>query len=160
MDLVVFTGLLATLSFSNRQEVKRDTYRYYSTFGSPTSSLILHNTFNRQTGTVKEFFGTSELVYPKNMLKFHGYIASDSWDKDDLTEIFQYIEHSGFGADKSTGRGAIRLESIEEAEPFLTPNTNAVMSLSLGLPGCIGLSKRLHNVNYGRNLNGKLGNCR
>jgi CRISPR-associated protein Csm4 len=108
---------------------------YEPTFGSPTTSLILHNAINRQTGTVKEFFGTSELVYSKDMLKFHGYIASDSWDKDDLTEIFQYIEHSGFGADKSTGRGAIQLESIEEAEPFLTPDANAVMSLSLGLPG-------------------------
>jgi CRISPR-associated protein Csm4 len=101
------------------------------------SRLVLHNAINRNSGTVDEFFGTEEWIYPKELRNFHGYVVSESWDADDLNEIFKFIEQSGFGADKSTGRGVIEKVDIKEVQPFPIPEggADAVMSLSLGVPG-------------------------
>ena len=100
------------------------------------TEVIGHNTINRITGTVQEnggFHPQIETFYGKGS-QFWCWISGDYWSKDNLSELWSFIEYSGYGADSSTGKGRIKIEAIEETELIPPDNTNAVVSLSTFIP--------------------------
>lgn len=104
---------------------------------NPVDEAIGHNTINRFSNMVSQsggFHPKIETFYPKNT-EFWCWIAGDYWSQDDLRELWEYIEHSGFGADSSTGKGRIKIVSIAKDSLEFTEDMNAVMSLSTFIPG-------------------------
>ncbi len=102
---------------------------------------LTHNTFDRYRGRVLEGGGVYELEEyffrssDNDELRFWFLIRTETFDKNELSKFLEYIEFTGFGADKSTGKGQIELESIDE---FSFPNidrANAFISLSNFIPG-------------------------
>lgn len=101
-----------------------------------SSELVAHNTISRITGRVIEpggFFGEIETYYSPDT-KFEIYIRSEDFSADELQEIFQFIAQSGYGKDKSTGKGQLELKELIEFSFDEPKNSNAFISLSSFVP--------------------------
>ncbi|NIR51598.1 hypothetical protein GWO43_23735 [candidate division KSB1 bacterium] len=99
-------------------------------------STTYHNTINRLTGTVIEGLYTVEETFRGEDFQFEVYLRSKSLSKSELQSILQYISLSGFGKDKSTGRGHFEFDeqdlvefNIEDAD-----NANGFVTLSSYVP--------------------------
>jgi CRISPR-associated protein Csm4 len=99
------------------------------------SELVMHNTINRLSSTVGGggLFQLEEIFFERDT-SFWFLVASEFLSIDDITEIMNYIEKSGFGADKSVGKGFIGNVSIEGYALPHSSNSNAIMSLSCFVP--------------------------
>jgi len=103
------------------------------------SVLIAHNRYNRFTGKVDDggLFEFEETFYKTldgNNLKFWILINTDTLSTSMLKEIMDYISLNGFGADKSIGKGALKIISVEEHTLPVYVKANAFMSLSNFIP--------------------------
>ncbi len=101
-----------------------------------SSELVAHNTISRMTGRVIEpggFFGEIETYHTPDT-KFEIYIKGNYFSPDDLQEIFQFIAQSGYGKDKSTGKGQLETKELIEFSFGEPQNSNAFMSLSSFIP--------------------------
>ncbi len=98
---------------------------------------ILRTSINRYSGKAMEerLFSTDEIFYDSRIniyIKLRNVLNLDgNW----LKKIFNYIEISGYGADKSMGKGQINVESVEEKDDLPhCDNPNAFVSLSSFVP--------------------------
>ena len=100
------------------------------------SELVVHNTINRLTGKVQEpggFFGEIETYYIPDE-KIEIYIKNKEFSIKELQELFQFIGQSGYGKDKSIGKGHLRLIEFKGYEFYEPQGGNGFMSLSSFIP--------------------------
>lgn len=96
------------------------------------SEEIYHNTKNRLTDRVEKeggLFSTENIFYNENT-EIVIYIKNNYSKENDLKNIFEFISKSGFGADKSTGKGRFEFEIKEDFELPVLSNPNSFLNLS------------------------------
>lgn len=95
---------------------------------SASSVERLHNTINRITGTVQEEGGLYTVIeewFEHN--EFEIYILA-TFNKDEVSKLFNYAFRIGYGADKSTGKGMIEIDDIIDTS--LPLNGSKLMALA------------------------------
>ncbi|MBU1706183.1 hypothetical protein KKG19_05685 [Patescibacteria group bacterium] len=97
---------------------------------------ILRTSIDRLTGQAKEgrLYETKERFYIPGA-RFSIFIRSWDLTLEDIKELFEYIALSGYGRDKSTGKGRVSLEEIKNG--FSLPSVdrpNAFVTLSSYIP--------------------------
>ncbi|TVL99057.1 MAG: hypothetical protein CV087_19410 [Candidatus Brocadia sp. WS118] len=92
---------------------------------------VWHNSKNRLTDRVVEgkLFAKEDTFYKEGM-KLCIYIEDTYFGASGLNEILDFIARSGYGADKSVGRGAFNYEIIEGWNLPESDNPNGFMTLS------------------------------
>ena len=103
------------------------------------SVAITHNTYDRSLGRVLEgsLYDWEETFYQQPNSEpqtFWFLIKTKYLNKTEIENILEFVELSGFGADKSIGKGQIELTSIKEYSFPECPNANAFISLSNFIP--------------------------
>ncbi len=103
------------------------------------SVAITHNTYDRLNGRVLEgsLYDWEESFYIQPNGKpqiFWFLIRTETLSKSEIENMLRFVAFSGFGADKSTGKGQIEITSIEEYSLPECPNANAFISLSNFIP--------------------------
>lgn len=90
-----------------------------------------HNAKNRLTDRVIEgkLFAKEDTFYEEGT-ELNVYIEDIYFDRKELYEIFNFISRSGYGADKSVGRGAFKYDLLDGWDLPETENPNAFMTLS------------------------------
>lgn len=98
---------------------------------------ILRTSIDRYSGKAMEgrLFHTKEIFYDSKINIYVKLREGSHFDGNWLKKIFSYIEVSGYGADKSVGRGQIKVESIGEKNDLPhCDKPNAFISLSSFVP--------------------------
>lgn len=92
---------------------------------------VWHNSKNRLTDRVTEgkLFAKEDTFY-KDGMELCVYIEDTYFGEKRLSEIFDFIARSGYGADKSVGRGSFNYEIIEGWDLPESDNPNGFMTLS------------------------------
>ncbi|MCC6544828.1 MAG: hypothetical protein IT392_10060 [Nitrospirae bacterium] len=92
---------------------------------------VWHNAKNRLTDRVMEgkLFAKSDTFY-NNGAELVIYINDTYFSREMLFEIIYFIARSGYGADKSSGRGIFEFELLDEWELPESENPNAFLNLS------------------------------
>lgn len=98
----------------------------------------LHNTFNRLAARVSEggLFSQTETYYPsESRINFYVKLDEDLFSLARLENLLKgYLEISGYGADKSVGKGNIKFIGIKDSDLPQTDQPNAFISLSSFIP--------------------------
>ncbi len=107
-----------------------------------TKTQHMHNTINRISGMVESggLYAIEEHFPPKGKDTMDIYLASTLPEKR-IETLFQWALENGYGADKSTGKGAIAIHLLEKAQ--FPENGNRLMSLGNFIPGPNDKLKRL-----------------
>lgn len=98
-------------------------------------SLVQHNTVNRLSNMVKTgLYTTDEYFHCDDNREYDIYLKTNHFSEDELNMIFRFIGESGFGKDKSTGKGHFDFSirsgtSLPEAK-----KPNGFMTLSSFVP--------------------------
>lgn len=92
---------------------------------------VWHNAKNRLTDRVMEgkLFAKSDTFY-SNGAELVVYIEDTYFSRDMLRELIYFIAKSGYGADKSSGRGMFEYELLDQWELPESENPNAFLNLS------------------------------
>ena len=149
----VRTDSLDANSYAEIKKLKKQKYEKASDYldtkakdsGKPeevfVKELHAHNSISRVSGTVNEgsLYAVEELWSKEKT--FDLYVLSD-YSKELILEITGWAFENGFGADSSTGKGAITLhDTIEEVlpkkqsnkymalAPFIVPDMNKIQNL-------------------------------
>ena len=108
---------------------------------SPTQKTvaITHNTYDRLNGRALEgsLYDWDESFYlqpDQSPQLFWFLIKTETMNKGQIEKILEFIALSGFGADKSIGKGQIEIRSVEENSLPTCTNANAFISLSNFIP--------------------------
>ena len=93
-----------------------------------SENVVTHNTISRLTNTVEEggLYAVKEL-WAKGEKHFDIYVLS-SYTKERVRQIFDWAFENGFGADASTGKGAISVLGVESVKPKLFGNKYMALS--------------------------------
>ena len=95
----------------------------------------LHNSINRISGTVIENqspFAVEEIWYEQNEIL--DVYALSEMNKEDVHDLFKDGLENGYGADKSTGKGWLVVDTVEE-ENRMPGNGTRAMALGAFVPG-------------------------
>ena len=120
------------------------------------SRANLRNTFNRLTARVEEggLFSETETYYrPGFRINFYVKLIETLFSLARLKNLLSgYLEVSGYGADKSVGKGNIKFIGIEDTDLRHVNQPNAFMSLSSFIPKADDPSNGFYNpvVKYGK----------
>jgi len=120
------------------------------------SRANLRNTFNRLTARVEEggLFSETEIYYlPGSRINFYVKLNESLFSVERLENLLTgYLELSGYGADKSVGRGSIKFVNIEDSDLPQVDSPNAFMSLSSFVPKTDDPSNGFYNpvLKYGK----------
>lgn len=123
------------------------------------SQANLRNTFNRLTARVQEggLFSETETYYrpesPESRVNFYVKLDENLFTLTRLKDILTgYLEISGYGADKSVGRGNVKFIGIEDTNLPHANQPNAFMSLSSFIPRADDPSNGFYNpvLKYGK----------
>jgi len=96
------------------------------------SEEVYHNRKNRLTDRVEReggLFSTKNIHFSENV-EIVVYLKSDFFEKKEIEEIFGFISKSGFGADKSIGRGRFEFEIEEDFQLPQSQSPNGFLTLS------------------------------
>ena len=122
--------------------------------------LVTHNSINRITGTTTKGGASlyaETVTFARENTVFESYLQTDedTLSEDKLRAVFSFIENSGFGRNKHTGRGKFRI-AIQECELPKVENPNAWLLLSNMVPAPDDPAPACYEgfVKYGR-LGGK-----
>lgn len=109
--------------FSGRQSIEKQATCY-------------KNSINRLIGQTKEEGGlfTQDETFYSSEVTISIFVKTDRYDKKYIEKIFKFIEYSGFGKRKSTGKGHFVLEKIAGYDFNVPENPNAFVSLSSFVP--------------------------
>jgi len=98
----------------------------------------LRNTFNRLTARAKEggLFSETETYYSsKSKITFYAKLDETLFPLNRLKNLLKgYLEISGYGADKSAGKGDIEFIALENSDLPKVDQPNAFISLSSFVP--------------------------
>jgi len=98
--------------------------------------VIIHNQINRISQTTQKDFGgpfAEITTFFADKFFFESYLKTDYYSKEELGNIFQHMTSSGFGRNKSTGQGYLKIE----IKPFEFDNTNAKVNAWMTLSNMI-----------------------
>ncbi len=101
---------------------------------SITNTELMHNSINRLSGTVLEDqspFAVNEFWYESDQL-FDVYALTDLMSKE-VQILFEHGLENGYGADASTGKGWLQVDSVVE-ETRLPGHGNRAMALGAFVP--------------------------
>ena len=92
---------------------------------------VWHNAKNRLTDRVIEgkLFAKEDTFYGKGA-ELNVYVEDAYFNRKSFCEIFDFISKSGYGADKSVGRGAFEYDLLDGWDFPEAENPNAFMTLS------------------------------
>lgn len=92
---------------------------------------VWHNAKNRLTDRVikGKLFAKEDTFYGEGA-ELNVYIKDTYFERKTLCEIFDFISRSGYGADKSVGRGAFEYNLLDEWDLPEAENSNAFMTIS------------------------------
>ncbi|MDN3515854.1 MAG: hypothetical protein NG747_15875 [Candidatus Brocadia sp.] len=92
---------------------------------------VWHNSKNRLTDRVSEgkLFAKEDTFY-KDDMELCVYVEDTYFGMNGVSEIFDFISRSGYGADKSVGRGSFNYTLVEGWELPESDNPNGFMTLS------------------------------
>jgi len=123
---------------------------------SRISMTIRRNTVNRIKNRVEEgLYDLEEFFWHEGSNIFCIYVKTDSFYRDEIERIFNFIGENGFGKDKNTGKGHFKVKSIEERIDLPEwENSNSFMTLSSFIPAKTDPTKGYYNV---LKKHGKLG---
>lgn len=97
--------------------------------------VVYHNTVNRVTNTVTfGLYQQEEIFFDSPFNEFEIYIKTNCFSKQELEKIFEFIAESGYGRDKSTGKGHFCFKIIENGKIKEADSPNAFMTLSSYIP--------------------------
>ncbi len=110
-----------------------------------SAELIIKNTINRYSNTALEgnLYSQEEVFYDTD-LRIIFY--SDLYDKECIKDFFEYLEKTGFGKNKSTGKGQLELGAVNEVNLPIADDPNAFMSLSNYVPAVNDPSKGTYEI--------------
>jgi len=91
--------------------------------------LTMHNTVGRWTNSAINLFAQEE-VFPNHSFHFFVRLNDSLFTEGRLRSCLEYLEHSGFGRDSSTGKGAIQSWQIEDLDEKSVSGANAFINLS------------------------------
>ncbi len=92
---------------------------------------LLKNTIDRLAGgTLEGRLFSVEEKFPRLAYSVYLRLDPEVLSSDELREWLAFVERSGFGKDKSTGKGAFSILAFEPFEFPALPETNAFLSLS------------------------------
>lgn len=94
--------------------------------------LIFHNTIDRTSSTSADLFAEEALFVAPDAV-FESYLETELLTLDELDECFRFIEYTGFGRNKSTGKGYFKI-SVEEMQLPQAGQVNAYLALSHHVP--------------------------
>lgn len=120
------------------------------------SQVNLRNAFNRLTARVQEggLFSETETYYPpESRINFYAKINESLFSLTRLKNLLTgYLELSGYGADKSAGRGNIKFINIEDSDLPHVDQSNAFTSLSSFVPKAYDPSNGFYDpiLKYGK----------
>jgi len=108
---------------------------------------VWHNAKNRLTDMVMEgkLFAKEDIFY-KEDTRLEVYIKDFYFGKENLLAILNFISISGFGADKSSGRGRFAYEIVEGWVLPESNSPNAFMSLSNYSPAIGDFQEGFYNT--------------
>jgi CRISPR-associated protein Csm4 len=94
-------------------------------------AIVFHTAVSRMTGgaLTGRLFTTAEHLHCRRVYEVHCKI-NPPFSREKLDTCLDYINHTGFGKRKSTGKGRIRCELKEAIPSKPNPNINAFMTLS------------------------------
>lgn len=100
---------------------------------------ITHNTYDRLSGRTlegslydwEETFFLDDKGEPQT---FWFYVSTETLTRAQLRTMLDFMSYSGFGADKSIGKGQLEVVSLEESSLPEVSNANAFISLSNFIP--------------------------
>ncbi len=100
---------------------------------------ITHNTYDRLNGRVLggSLYDWVETFYIQpngDPQTFWFLVKTDTLNKNEIENLLEFISLSGFGADKSIGKGQIEITDIKNQTFPECPNANAFISLSNFIP--------------------------
>jgi len=120
--------------------------------GFSESSITMHNTVNRIHGKVTEGLYQQTEYFYQDDFQFEVYLKTNYFDLTQLIQIFEMIASSGFGRDKSTGKGkfSIKIEKYNRLPDV--PDANAFITLSHYVPDPSAPTKGWYRLmtKYGR----------
>ena len=121
---------------------------------NPSTELLFHNMIDRNTGTTTaegaNLYSEETQFYPPGTI-FDSYLDTEYFDLDTLKKLFEAIEASGFGKNKSSGKGQFRIQvnpvTLCEAE-----QPNAWLLLSNMVPAAMDPPAAYYNsiVKFGK----------
>ena len=118
-------GLFKKL-FRRFEEIEKDRFK---------KEVVFHNTINRISNTVTSgLYQQEELFFKPGFDEFEVYLKTNYFSKQDLERIFGFIAKSGYGRDKSTGKGNFFVEIVDNGEIKGANTTNAFMTLASYIP--------------------------
>lgn len=126
----------ATLSCKLYELAKESMNEKRKTVGS---IAITHNTYDRLNGRVLEgsLYDWEETFYLQlngESQSFWFLVRTDTLSKTEIENVLEFVAFSGFGADKTIGKGQLDITSIAEEPLPACPNANAFISLSNFIP--------------------------
>ncbi|MFQ5771527.1 MAG: hypothetical protein ACE5HX_13395, partial [bacterium] len=127
------TLLEASLDQINWKEIKNGKQAIGTAKKSETI-VMYHNTVNRIYGQVLEGLYQQATQFYADDYKFDVYLKTNYFTEPVLKQIFDFIEHNGFGRDKSTGKGYFKIEVQEDRKLPPIHDANAFMVLSHYVP--------------------------
>lgn len=91
---------------------------------------VMHNSINRFSNTVEDgnLFSSVELWADYKEPLFDLYILSD-YSQERIKQLLDWAFENGFGADSSTGKGAVSVEKIQKVE-VVAKKTNKYVALA------------------------------
>lgn len=99
-------------------------------------ATTLHNKISRFTNTTGDagsMFERDEIFAPEGKVQVYAKVRGGF--EEDLRHLFDLVAHSGFGAKKSSGKGACSVESFELFDGFgAVAKTNGFVTLSHYVP--------------------------
>jgi CRISPR-associated protein Csm4 len=103
------------------------------------SIAMTHNTYDRLSGRVLEgsLYDWVETFYLQpdgESQSFWFLLRTKALSKAEIENMLEFVAFSGFGADKSIGKGQIEITAINEEALPKCPNANAFISLSNFIP--------------------------
>jgi len=122
------------------EEEMQNKSRGKSFLKTDASVAITHNTYDRLSGRVLEgslydWIETFYLQHNGEPQTFWFLIKTESLTKNEIDNLLEFVAFSGFGADKSIGKGQIKITAINEEALPECPDANAFISLSNFIPG-------------------------
>jgi len=124
-------------------------YKDLEILSEKTQSMVVqHNTIDRIKGRVKNggLYSQEETFFEESFGNHIIYLKTNCFAKEDLLRIFTFISKSGFGRDKSTGKGSFTFNIHEGIDLLEAQNPNAFMTLSSYIPTENDPTKGYYNI--------------
>ncbi|MBI5208299.1 MAG: type III-A CRISPR-associated RAMP protein Csm4 [Candidatus Firestonebacteria bacterium] len=98
--------------------------------------IVQHNTIDRIKGSVRDggLYSQEETFFDEGNGVFEIYLKTNYFSRYELEKIFKFISASGYGRDKSTGKGYFEFNIIDGINIPESKNPNAFMTLSSYIP--------------------------